>query len=76
MMVKNPVLPGTGVFVQVHRPVTDPVLSGHLWHGGGTVSHQHPGAFPVYPLRAELGQPQLRDSHFHPGQMSSETFLP
>lgn len=59
---------GSGVSLQVHRPVSDPLLSGHLWDGGGAVPHQHPGAVPVHPLRPQPGQPQLRDAHLHTGE--------
>ena len=70
----NPLLPnapcsGPRVPVQVHRPVSHPVLAGHLWPGGGAVPREHPGAVPVHPLRAEPGQPQLGDSGLHTGQM-------
>lgn len=58
---------GTGVSVQVHSPVSHPVLEGHLWDGGGAVQGQHPGAFPVHPLCPESGQPQLRESCLHTG---------
>lgn len=62
------VLSGFGVSVQVHHPVSDPLLSGHMWHGGGAVSHQRPRTLSVDPLRAQPGQPQLRDAHLHSGE--------
>ena len=75
MLSSNSVFPnapcsGTRVPVQVHRPVSDPVLAGHLWDGGGAVPRQHSRAVPVHPLRAEPGQPQLGDPGLHPGQMA------
>lgn len=61
--------PGSRVPVQVHRPVSYPVLKSHLRDGGGAVQSEHPRALPVDPLRAESGQPQLREPCVHAGQM-------
>lgn len=58
---------GTGVSVQVHSPISHPVLKSHLWNGGGAVQSQHPGTFPVNPFCSKSGQPKLRESGLHTG---------
>lgn len=61
-------LAGCGVPVQVHRPVPDALLSGHLWNGGGPVPNQHPGSVPGGPLGPEPGQPQRGDAALDSGE--------
>lgn len=61
---------GSGVSVQVHRPVSHPVLESHLRDGGGAVQSEHPRALPVNPLCPELGQPQLREPGVYTGQIA------
>lgn len=60
---------GSRVPVQVHCPVSYPILKSHMWDGGGAVQSEHPRALPVHPLRPEPGQPQLREPRVHTGQM-------
>lgn len=60
---------GSGVPVQVHRPVPYPVLAGDLRDGRGAVQSEHPGALPVDSLCPEPGQPQLREPGVHAGQI-------
>lgn len=66
--------PGAGVPFQVHRAVSDPVLSRHLWTGGGTVPPQHPGALPVTASSPQPGCSHLRHTALHAGEACSHHY--